>query len=123
MNLSGSSTVVVDDCRKSQTLDSLPGKAGGLPILIKGVSSGDRYAVTKSFSLAFENLLSSGLIVKYEAPVKSYIEIPSNDIALQKLLLRKRVDYAIEGKNSVLPTIKFFYSSISLFCITSLPYP
>ena len=24
----------MDDCRKSQTLDSLPGKAGGLPILI-----------------------------------------------------------------------------------------
>ena len=35
MNLGGSSTFVVDDCRKSQTLDSLTGKAGGLPILIK----------------------------------------------------------------------------------------
>ena len=35
MSLGGSPTGVVDDCRKSQTLDSLTGKAGGLPILIK----------------------------------------------------------------------------------------
>ena len=35
MNLGGShADVIMDDCRKSQTLDSLPGKAGGLPILI-----------------------------------------------------------------------------------------
>jgi hypothetical protein len=34
MNLGGSSKVVMDDCRKSQTLDSLPAKGGGLPIVI-----------------------------------------------------------------------------------------
>ena len=34
MNLGGSSKIVMDDCRKSQTLDSLPAKGGGLPIAI-----------------------------------------------------------------------------------------
>ena len=33
-SLGGSSTIVMDDCRKSQTLDSLPAKGGGLPIVI-----------------------------------------------------------------------------------------
>lgn len=32
MNLGGSPASVMDDCRTSQTLDSLPGKAGRLPI-------------------------------------------------------------------------------------------
>lgn len=40
MNLGGSPIGVMDDCRKSQTLDSLPGKAGGLPILINLISKG-----------------------------------------------------------------------------------
>jgi len=41
MNLGGShADVIMDDCRKSQTLDSLPGKAGGLPILIIVRASG-----------------------------------------------------------------------------------
>jgi len=34
MNLGGSSKIVMDDCHKSQSLDSLPAKDGGLPIAI-----------------------------------------------------------------------------------------
>ena len=36
----------MDDCRKSQTLDSLPGKAGGLPILI--INGSDIFYALKS---------------------------------------------------------------------------
>ena len=62
MNLGGShADVIMDDCRKSQTLDSLPGKAGGLPILI--TSPMKKNTSNKKFIISILLILLSALIV------------------------------------------------------------
>lgn len=66
-----------------------------------GASPGDKYVITGAFSKALPNLIPDRLRLIREAVMKNYIDLPE-EAALSDLLSRKRIDFAIEGKEKTL---------------------
>lgn len=64
-------------------------------------SPGDKYVVAGAFATALNSLIPEGLDVIREVGIKKYIDLPAEK-ELSDLLSRKRVDFAIEGKNTAL---------------------
>ena len=62
---------------------------------------GDKYVITSSFSTALPNLIPNGLLLNKESSVKNYIDMPKEK-ALCDLLIRKRIDFSIDGKEKTL---------------------